>query len=119
MLVYFAICFVMGVVTEAFAHWQKLWEYKHPMIRIGNMLFVFTLLFGLLSYYLHDNLVLAVIAGVVWGLIYEVVNIRWLHAWSFPGNPSWLKGNVAVYGVGVSWGAIVPIAVLLKHLLGV
>lgn len=118
MLVFCLICFVMGVVTEAFAQWQKLWVYKHPMIRVCNVLFVFTLLFGAMSYYLHDNLLLAVIAGVVWGLIYEVVNIRWFNGWSFPGNPSWLKGNVAVYGIGVAWGVIVPIAVLLKYLLG-
>lgn len=117
MWLFMLVCFVIGVVTESFAQWQKLWAYKHPMIRVCNVLVVFTLLFGFMSYHLQNHLLSAVLAGAVWGVVYEVVNDRWVKGWRFLGNPRWLIGPVAVYGVGVAWGAIVPIAVLLITLI--
>lgn len=113
MLLYFLVCFLIGVVTESFAQWQKLWAYKKPITRVCNVLIVFTVLFGLISYFLQNNLVWAVILGAVWGVAYEVVNDRYIKGWDFLGNPSWLKGDVAVWGVGLAWGAIPPIAVFL------
>lgn len=117
MWLFFLVCFVIGVVTEAFAQWQQLWAYKKPITRVCNVLIVFTVLFGLISYYLQNSLVLAVILGAVWGVIYEIVNDRWAKGWDFLGNPSWLKGEVAVWGVGLAWGAIPPIAVGLVGLI--
>lgn len=117
MLLYFFVCFVMGIVTETVAQRQKLWAYAHPITRVCNVLFVFTVLFGLISYTLKDTVLWAIIAGAVWGVGYEVVNDRWVKAWRFLGTPSWLIGQTAVWGVGLAWGAIPPIAVLSVNLI--
>lgn len=112
MWLFFLVCFVIGVITECFAQWQQLWVYKKPITRVCNVLFVFTVLFGLISYLFKDNLLLAMALGTVWGVSYEVVNDRWTKAWDFLGNPSWLTGQTAVWGVGIAWGLIPLIAVL-------
>lgn len=118
-LMYFAICLTMGVATEACAYALKLWLYRKAWLRILNIVFTFGLIFGGMSWLLADQGTLVQFAaGAGFGIAYEIVNDRWLKAWFFPGGTlPWLSGQPAVIGVGLTWGFVPVMAVLLARAL--
>lgn len=119
MLTLCAVSLVMGIVTEALAYGLKLWLYRKASLRVLNIVLVFGLIYGGMSWLLADQGVLAqFVAGAGFGLAYEIVNDRWLKAWYFPGGTlTWLRGQPAVIGVGLAWGLVPVIAVALTRML--
>lgn len=109
----------MGAATEALAYTLMLWLYRAAWLRILNIVLVFGLIYGGLSWLLANQGVLAQFAaGAGFGLAYEIVNDRWLKAWYFTGGTlPWLSGQPAVIGVGLAWGFVPVIAVALTRML--
>jgi hypothetical protein len=110
-------CLVIGTVTEALSHWQKLWLYEPPWLRIASVVLVFGLFFGWLSTALAEQSALlrfATGAGV--GIAYEATNLTLLRAWSFPEQQLvFLRGPVALaVGAGIPWGLIPLVAPLVR-----
>lgn len=115
MLPYILCAITLGILTEALAYALSLWWYRNAWMRIPNILLVFGLLYGGLSWVLaSQGILLQFAAGAGLGLAYEVANDRWLRIWHFPGDPwAWLKGQPAVIGVGLAWGCVPPLVVWL------
>lgn len=108
MLDYLLNAAVLGLLVEALAYALGLWSYPRAWLRIPNVLLVFGLVYGGLSWGLHGQGALVLFAaGALLGLAYELANDRWLKFWRFPGDPwTGLKGKPAVLGVGVAWGFV-------------
>lgn len=119
MLTYCVICIALGSATEALAYALKLWLYRAAWLRILNIVLTFGLIFGGMSWLLAGHGVLAQFAaGAGFGLAYEIANDRWLKAWSFPGGTlPWLTGQPAVIGVGLTWGFVPVMAVVLARVI--
>ena len=115
MLSYILIAIVLGVMTEALAYALSLWWYRNAWMRIPNVLLVFGVIYGALSWATaQQSLLVQFIPGAAFGLCYEWINDRWLKIWHFPGDPwTWLKGRRAVISVGLAWGFVPPIVVWL------
>ena len=116
---YFAICLAMGVATEACAYVLKFWLYRNAGLRILNIVFIFGLIFGGMSWLLADQgMLLRFAVGAGFGIAYEIVNDRWLKAWYFHGGTlPWLSGQPAVIGVGLTWGFVPVMAGVLARAL--
>lgn len=119
MLSYIICAIALGVVTEALAYALSLWWYRNAWMRIPNILIVFGLVYGSLSWLVaQQGLVVQFIPGAVIGLLYEFANDRWLKWWQFPGDPwTWLTGQRAVIAVGLAWGFVPPMVVGLVWVL--
>lgn len=115
MLPYILIALLLGTLTEALAYALSLWWYRNAWMRIPNVLIVFGLVFGALSWLTaQQSLLVQFVPGAVLGLAYEFANDRWLKIWHFPGDPwTWLTGRRAVIGVGLAWGFVPPLVVWL------
>ena len=118
MLSYFIAAVLLGVITEALAYALSLWWYHKAWMRIPNILVVFGLVYGTLSWVTAPwGLLVGFACGAAIGLLYEWVNDRWLKIWHFPGDPwTWLRGRRAVIGVGLAWGFVPLIVILLEPL---
>ncbi len=106
-------CLVIGAITEALSHWQKLWIYDPPWLRVASVLIVFGLVFGWMSTALADYpAILRFAAGAGVGIVYEAVNLTLLRAWSFPNQQLlFLRGPVALaVGAGIPWGLLPLVA---------
>ena len=110
-------CLVLGTVTEALSHWQKLWIYDPPWLRVASILIVFGLFFGWMSTALVDyRAILRFAAGAGFGIGYEAVNLTLLRAWSFPNQQLlFLRGPLALaVGAGIPWGFLPLVAPLFR-----
>jgi len=111
------VCLVIGAVTEALSHWQKLWLYEPSWLRVANVLIVFGLFFGWLSTALADQSAFVRFAtGAGVGIVYEAANLTLFRAWSFPEQQLvFLRGPVALaVGAGIPWGFIPLVAPLVR-----
>jgi hypothetical protein len=109
------VCLVIGAVTEALSHWQKLWIYDPPWLRIVSVLLVFGVFFGWMSTALADySAFFRFVVGAGVGVVYEAANLTLLRAWSFPDQQLvFLRGPVALaVGAGIPWG-LIPLVVPL------
>ena len=112
-------CVVIGIITEAVSHWQKLWIYDPPWLRLASVLMVFGLVFGWMSTVLADHpaiLRFAIGAGV--GIVYEALNLSLLRVFTFPNQRLlFLRGRVALaVGAGMPWGLLPLAAPLFRRL---
>lgn len=105
----------LGVVTEALARLLRLWVYQDWLTPVLNVLLMFGLAFGTLSWILVGHPVLAAFAGAGVGIAYEYANHVVLRLWHFPNDRLlFLHGAPAlVIGVGLAWGAIPPVIIHL------
>lgn len=113
MLPYIICAMILGLLTEAAAYALSLWWYRITWVRLINIGLVFGGVFGAASWLLADKgLLVQMAVGAALGLIIEIVNDRILKFWHFPGDPwTFLKGQPAVIGVGLSWALVPPLVV--------
>lgn len=116
---YLLIAALLGVVSEALAWRLGLWLYNRPGVRVFNILVTFGLIYGGLGYGLAEQgFVMQFTVGAALGLVNEAVNDRYIRAWYFPGRSvPWLQGPAAVVVIGLLWGLVPPIVVLLHGLI--
>jgi hypothetical protein len=119
MLPYLLIGIALGVATEILARAAGLWRYRHAALPLANVALMFGVVHGGLAYALARHGWISVfLAGAAIGVAYEIVNDQVLKAWTFPGTTlPWLRGSVAVFGVGIAWGFVPVIIVLLQRAL--
>lgn len=111
-----AVCFALGVATEAIALVLGWWVYDPWWLRLVNVAVVFGGVFGWLTSRLAPRaLWQRFVAGAAFGVAYEAINVAALGWWSFPGNRLLvLHGTPAlVVGVGLAWGVVPVVASLL------
>lgn len=102
-----------GVATEMAARLLNLWRYHHAQTPILNIIGMFGLVMGALASLVPQlGLGGAFAAGLVAGLVYEVLNLRVLHWWYFPNERmGFIAGHVAIVVIlSLLWG-VVPLAV--------
>lgn len=109
MWLYILLGIIVGIIAELLAYTLKLWLYKHALFWVSNVLLMFGVVGGVMSYTAmqQGNLALAVFAMGMLGLVYEVVNIYKLKLWTFPAKTiPWLKGNTAVVATTAAWAGV-------------
>jgi hypothetical protein len=119
MLPYLLIGIALGVATEILARVAGLWRYRHPALPLANVALMFGVVHGGLAHALaRHGWIWLFLVGAAIGVAYEIVNDRVLKAWTFPGTTlPWLRGQVAVIGVGLAWGLVPVMIVLLRRAL--
>jgi hypothetical protein len=123
-------CFVsavaIGVCAEAVARIFSLWRYRSPALLIINIVVVFGFLQGFGVGWVVGGrhatrgvFPVLFMVGAVLGILIEGVNEFWLHAWSW-SDRSLLGIRRSVdksAAVGVAWGFVPLLTVLLARLL--
>lgn len=108
---YAATAVSIGVVAEVVARGLRLWVYGNPWFVLVNVFLMYGLVMGGMAALVPRLGALPVLlCGAAAGLAYEIVNLRWLHWWSFPGQRMlFLRGHVAILAVlTVLWGLVPP-----------
>lgn len=115
MLPFILIAIALGVATEAVARVGGLWRYRNPWLPVANVVLVFGFVYGGITFALAGRWAWLFVAGAAVGLAYEIANDRVLKAWTFTAERvPWLRGQVAVIGVGIAWG-FVPLFITALH----
>ncbi|MDE2356806.1 MAG: hypothetical protein KGL69_08640 [Alphaproteobacteria bacterium] len=110
-------CFVaaigLGLVVETTAGLLRLWTYRTPLLILANIVLAFGLIQGFGVGWviggrgaLRGVFPVLFMVGALVGLLFEGLNLYWLHAWTFSDRP--LLGirrpiDKAAF-LGVAWG---------------
>ncbi len=107
----------LGVVTETLARLSNAWRYRRAGFVLVNLLVMYGVVQGSLAALVpRRGALVAAALGAMSGLLYEIVNLRWLHWWSFPGQRMvMVRGHVAILAVlTILWGLVPPFAWALR-----
>jgi len=100
---------VLGAAVEFGAWTLRLWVYRQPQTAVLNVVLMFGVLMGGLASMVPVIGVLPVYGlGFAVGLFYEMLNLRVLQWWEFPGERlAFVRGHTAiVLALAVAWGAV-------------
>lgn len=117
LLPYAVAAMSLGVVVEALARLSSAWRYRHVGFVLVNLLVMYGVIQGSLAASVsRRGLLVAAGFGAMAGLLYEIINLRWLHWWSFPNQRMIVvRGHFAILAVlTVLWGLVPPIAWALR-----
>jgi hypothetical protein len=106
---YMLISMAIGVLVESLARLLKLWLYGQPQTAVLNIVGFFGFVMGGIAAMMTEVgrwQTFALAAGV--GFAYEVLNLRFLHWWQFPGERLlFVRGHHAIVLVlAVLWGTL-------------
>lgn len=107
----------VGMVAEALARLSNAWRYRRRGFVVVNLLVMYGVIQGSLAASVsRRGILVAAGLGAMAGLLYEIINLRWLHWWSFPGQRMVVvRGHLAILAVlTVLWGLVPPIAWALR-----
>jgi hypothetical protein len=123
-------CFVsalaIGICSEALARALGLWRYRSPALLLFNIIVVFGLLQGFCVGWVIGGrnatrgiFPVLFMVGAVLGILIEGLNEFWLHAWSWSDRPLLgIRRSVdKSAAVGVAWGFVPLVTVLLARLI--
>jgi hypothetical protein len=113
MLRFMLIGVLIGIATELGAWALGLWVYRQPQTPVLNVVVMFGVIMGgVASLVRVIGLLPAYWLGFAVGLIYEVLNLRVLKWWDFPGERlAFVRGHTAIILVlAVAWG-VVPVVI--------
>jgi hypothetical protein len=105
---------VIGVVSEFGARTLRLWIYRQPHYPIINVIVTFGIIMGAIASFVPSIGPLPAFAiAFVYGLAYEIANLRVLHWWDFPDERvGFIRGHAAiVVAIALLWG-VVPLMIV-------
>lgn len=103
---------VIGLLAEMIARGLRLWVYRSPWFVLVNLILMYGLIMGTIASMVpRRGAIVALLMGALVGLAYEIINLRVLRWWAFPGERMlFLRGHVAIVAVlTVLWGLVPPI----------
>ncbi len=104
---------LLGLFTELGAWGLGLWVYRQSQTSVLNVILMFGLVMGSIASLVPSiGIAPAYWLGFAAGLAYEVLNLRVLKWWYFPGERLlFLRGHTAiVIGLAILWG-ILPVVI--------
>ena len=113
MLRFMLIGVFIGIATELGAWALGLWVYRQPQTPVLNVVVMFGVIMGGVASLVRVIGVLPAYGlGFAVGLIYEVLNLRVLKWWDFPGERlAFVRGHTAIIlMLAVAWG-VVPVVI--------
>lgn len=108
---------LMGAVTEWGARRFGLWLYHESRYPIMNAIIVFGIVMGgVASLVPAFGVIPSFLIGLGIGLAYEIVNLRLLRWWYFPGERmAFIRGHAAIVAtLALLWG-FVPVVIAGVH----
>jgi len=107
----------LGLIVELLARMLRLWVYERSWMAGFNVLVVFGLGMGTIASQLpRRGALVALVLGASTGLLYELLNLRVLHWWSFPlQRAGVVRGHAAILALlTLAWGFVPPLAWALR-----
>jgi len=108
---YALVAVSIGILAELIARLLRAWEYRNAWLPLLNITLMYGIVMACLAALVpRVGVLVAAALGAGAGLGYELLNLRWLHWWTFPeGRMVFVRGHVAILAVlTVLWGLVPP-----------